>query len=92
MSVWKVYVRESLSHVIQASTSSFYTALGTHAENHAAAYTLQAYDGEKFFKSSHIPIAVLILSIPYGIPVILCCSLLTEYKDSLWNKSSVWLD
>ena len=47
MSVWKVYVRESLSHVIQASTSSFYTALGTHAENHAAAYTLQAYDGEK---------------------------------------------
>ena len=43
---WEVYVRESLSHVSQVSTSSFYTALGTQIANHGAAYTLQAYNGD----------------------------------------------
>ena len=45
-SAWKVYVRENLSHVSQASTSSFYTALGTQTEYHDATYTLQAYDDD----------------------------------------------
>ena len=43
--MWKVYVRESLSHVIQAYTSSLYKALDTRSENHDAAYTPQAYNG-----------------------------------------------
>ena len=49
LSAWKVYVREILSHVSQASTSSFYTDLGTQTENHDAAYTLQAYSGDIIF-------------------------------------------
>ena len=44
--MWKVYVRESLYHVSQAYTSSFYTALRTQTENHDAVYTLQSYDGD----------------------------------------------
>ena len=45
-SVWKVYVRESPSHVSQAYNFSFYTTLGTQAANNAADYTLQAHDGD----------------------------------------------
>ena len=44
---WKVYIIDRLSHVSQTSTSSLSTALGTQAKNHDAAYTLQAYDGDK---------------------------------------------
>ena len=46
LSAWKVYVCKSLYHVSQAYTSSFYTSLVTQAENNAAAYTPQSYDGD----------------------------------------------
>ena len=42
----KVYIRESLSRVSQASTYSFYTAIGTRTENYDADYTPQEYDGD----------------------------------------------
>ena len=45
-SAWKLYVREILSHISHASTSSFYTSLGTYTENHDDTYTLQEYDGD----------------------------------------------
>ena len=47
--MWMDYVCESLYHVSQASTSSFYTALKTQSENHDAAYTPQAYDSDNIF-------------------------------------------
>ena len=43
--MWKVYLRENLYHISQASTSYLYTALGTYSENHDADYTPKAYDG-----------------------------------------------
>ena len=44
---WKVYVRESLFHASQEFTSSFYTSLGNQTKNYDAAYTAQAYDGDR---------------------------------------------
>ena len=41
-----MYVREILYHVIQASTSPLYTALGTQYENHDATYTPHTYYGD----------------------------------------------
>ena len=45
-SAWNMYVREILYHVIQASTSPLYTALGTQYENHDATYTPHTYYGD----------------------------------------------
>ena len=42
----KEYFYKIFSHTSQASTSSFYTALGTQHENHDTTYTTQAYDGD----------------------------------------------
>lgn len=43
---WKVYVRESLSHVSQASASAFFTALGDSTQAPVPDYIPQAFDSD----------------------------------------------
>ena len=44
-SAWKVYIRERIYHVSQASNPPFYKSLGTQNKNHDTTYTQQEYDG-----------------------------------------------